>query len=729
MTPDSAGRSDLSGKALAAAGFRTAMIATLLASLLLLSSDRLSAQPPKGSQLPLDENNCATCHGEEDLWTDEKARLFVSTEALAEDVHFRKGVNCHDCHGGDPSSFDVPEAHSTTVEADSKVRPFQHPLEKIWEACGKCHKEEAEGLRASAHAKAKVATENGRIDCRTCHGHKAHGLLPVKDARSPVFADRQVERCGHCHEKARDDYRASVHGYGLTAAGLVVTAVCADCHGAHAVFPAKDERSMVHGANVTRTCAKCHRFIAERLQKSVHGPQEKGKSPPQGKPEKSGQPERRPICTDCHQGHDLPHPASEAFRLRLPGRCGDCHEEASATYTLSLHGALTELGYGPAAKCSDCHGDHDILPISDAGSRLAPGPNRLQTCRKCHPNAVENFCDFDPHADHLDAETYPVLHAVYLFMELLIYSVFAFFGVHVLLWFVRSLAHVVRHGRPKRLQPGATAYLRFEPIHRVMHVIVIVSFLGLALTGLPLKYSSQPWAQELARSLGGFGSCSVWHHIFGVVTIGYFVSHLIWAINKLITCWRQGTPLKTLLLGPDSPVPNVRDFTDLYRTIRWFLGLGPKPGFDRWSYWEKFDYWAVFWGVAIMGSTGLILWYPNFFCQFLPGISLNVAKIVHSEEALLATSFIFAIHFFNSHLRPEKFPIDMVVLTGLVSEEELEEERPDFVRRMREAGKLEALKTTVPKRSTLFWIALGGFAALAVGLALLIGIIAAIIRF
>ena len=138
-----------------------------------------------------------------------------------------------------------------------------------------------------------------------------------------------------------------------------------------------------------------------------------------------------------------------------------------------------------------------------------------------------------------------------------------------------------------------------------------------------------------------------------------------------------------MIFGPDSPVPNWRDVKDLFKMLRWFVGLGPKPGFERWAYWEKFDFWGASADIVIIGSTGLILWFPNFFCSFLPGVTLNVAKVIHSTQALLATGFIFAIHFFNIHLRPEKFPADMSLLIGLVSEEEFLAERPDYFERLR----------------------------------------------
>jgi cytochrome b subunit of formate dehydrogenase len=164
----------------------------------------------------------------------------------------------------------------------------------------------------------------------------------------------------------------------------------------------------------------------------------------------------------------------------------------------------------------------------------------------------------------------------------------------------------------------------------------------------------------------------------------------------------------------------------MYGMVRWFLGLGKKPTFERWTYWEKFDYWAVFWGVAIIGSSGLLLWFPEFFALFLPGQVFNVAKVIHSEEALLATGFIFTIHFFNTHLRAEKFPMDMSMLTGIVSQEEMQEERPELVQRLRASGHLEQYLTKTPSRATLLLTMVGGFIAVAIGLALLAGILIAV---
>ena len=94
----------------------------------------------------------------------------------------------------------------------------------------------------------------------------------------------------------------------------------------------------------------------------------------------------------------------------------------------------------------------------------------------------------------------------------------------------------------------------------------------------------------------------------------------------------------------------------------------------------------AFWGMGIIGGSGLMLWFPVAFSRIVPGWVYNVALLVHGEEALLAVGFIFTIHFFNGHLRPEKFPMDMVIFTGRISEHEMKEERPAEYARQAAAG-------------------------------------------
>ena len=134
---------------------------------------------------------------------------------------------------------------------------------------------------------------------------------------------------------------------------------------------------------------------------------------------------------------------------------------------------------------------------------------------------------------------------------------------------------------------------------------------------------------------------------------------------------------------------NKKDLRDFTASLKWFLGKGERPEYGRWTYWEKFDYFAVFWGMFVIGSTGMTLWFPEFFTRFVPGWFINVATIIHSDEALLATGFIFTVHFFNTHLRPEKFPMDIVIFSGSVPLEEFKLDRPEEYQKLVESGDLD----------------------------------------
>ena len=263
---------------------------------------------------------------------------------------------------------------------------------------------------------------------------------------------------------------------------------------------------------------------------------------------------------------------------------------------------------------------------------------------------------------------------------------------------------------------------RFGMFERWLHGYLMFSFLGLAATGLPLIFSDTRWAAALARALGGFAVTGVLHRVFATIMIAVFLLHVATLLRRIVI----GKDY-SLLWGPTSLVPQPRDVSEMYQHFRWFVGLGPRPAFERYSYWEKFDYWAVFWGMAIIGGSGLLLWFPEAFARVLPGWIFNVAMVVHGEEALLAVGFIFTFHFFNGHLRPEKFPMDMVIFTGRLTESELQHERPGEYERLRRTGELEQLVADPPSRNAWLVGRVVGTTAVTIGLVLVGLIIYAVI--
>ncbi|MCX7771213.1 MAG: cytochrome b/b6 domain-containing protein [Proteobacteria bacterium] len=261
-------------------------------------------------------------------------------------------------------------------------------------------------------------------------------------------------------------------------------------------------------------------------------------------------------------------------------------------------------------------------------------------------------------------------------------------------------------------------YFRFNLIHRLLHGAIIISFLGLAITGMPLKYSGSDWSYRLVRWVGGFEAAAFLHRVCAVITFGYFIGHLIYLAYFFAVINKE--PFGKFIFGPNSMVPNLKDLRDIRDMFKWFFGLGPKPKFDRFTYWEKFDYWAVFWGMFMIGGSGLMLWFPTFFSKYVPGWLFNVATIIHSDEALLASGFIFIFHYIHTHIRGEKFPLDYVIFTGRLTEEELKEERPLEYQRLLEKGEIEEIKTNPTPRWLRNFSAIVGLSALIVGIIIVI---------
>src|SRR3989338_687970 len=655
-------------------------------------------------ELGMADHDCLECHSKLDISTTRNGKtvsLFVDATQVKESIHNK--VACAQCHTG-VSPVEKRPCATITTKVD----------------CSICHAEQVQTYVTSKHGQPSSEGDTNAPVCQDCHSpHSAKGH---RDPQSPTFPTKIPELCGQCHREGKkaairytgeerqvvEHYMESIHGKGLLKSGLVVTAMCTNCHTAHHELPASDPQSSVHHDNIAKTCAQCHNGIYEQFVKSVH-------SPSITKTDK-----KLPVCSDCHTAHTISRTDVEAFKLEIINQCGQCHEAVAKTYFETFHGKVSKLGYTTVAKCYDCNGAHDILPPWDPKSRLSRA-NIVKTCGKCHEGSHRRFAGYLTHATHHDPDKYPILYYTFWFMSFLLISVFIFFGLHTLMWLPRSIKE--RRRRKKLgLEYSGKHVVRFSKLERRLHAMVIISFLGLVITGMTLKFSYAGWAQWISKVLGGFESTGYIHRICAIVTFFYFSAHLVDLVRKkrkLKKTWRE------FLFGPDSMIPMKRDLKEFWETMKWFVGRGSRPIYGRWTYWEKFDYFAVFWGVAIIGSTGLLLWFPEFFTHFLPGLFINVATIIHSDEALLAAGFIFTIHFFNTHFRPEKFPMDTVIFTGRVPLEELKEDRPQEYKELVESGELEKLLAPPPTKLFVRRAKIFGAIALAIGLTLVVLIILA----
>jgi formate dehydrogenase gamma subunit len=464
--------------------------------------------------------------------------------------------------------------------------------------------------------------------------------------------------CTGCHSAQAESYSASVHGIALKA-GRADSATCSDCHDGHTVLPPASPESPLHFSKLAQTCGACHDQIAQEVAQSVHG-----------KAVAAGHRDA-PTCTDCHSEHKI-----EALTASSPLKvstevCSKCHasERLNTKYKLppdrvktffeSYHGLAAQYGSTTAANCSSCHGYHRVLPSSDPASTIHKD-HLVQTCGKCHPGATANFAQSKVHVDAASEKASSDLggkinwwvRRVYLgLIGLVIGSML----LHNLLAFAKKIR--------ARYQAADLSIIRMSLSQRWQHFVLGLSFVVLAVTGFALKFP-ESWLAKLLGSNEMFRSWA--HRIAGIVLLLVGLYHLIY-----LSVTREGRQLLRDFL------PVKKDLKDLTQNARYLAGTSKlKPRFARFGYAEKMEYWAVIWGIIIMGATGLALWFKLDATKFLPRWVLDVALTIHFYEAILACLAIVVWHFYHVIFDPDVYPINWACWNGKVSNHWQEEEHP-----------------------------------------------------
>jgi len=608
---------------------------------------------------------------------------------------------CQSCHDGTKGKLEVPgprgEKHALYEVNQGKYAKSVHSRM----ACIACHKEITDSV--SPHQKAPDAK---KVDCAQCH-------LDLWEAAKKKGKTQEKLRLGIVAENV-EAYQKSFHAKANKDDPAKANASCNDCHNVHSFnVPPRGtaERKEWH-LGVPNVCGdKCHTDELADWTASAHG-----KEVTQKHNLKSA------VCSDCHTTHAFGDPAKDAAKLAITTNCGNCHAENLKTYTKTYHGQVNTLGYAYTAKCFDCHGSHSIQPSTDPKSKLHES-NRLKTCQNCHKAATTGFTKFEPHGTPNDFTRYPLIWLASKFMLLFLAGIFAFFWSHSALWFYReykerSESKSRPHVKTDELLGAkfkGKRYQRFPLIWRIAHLTIAVSLMMLTLTGMSVLFADTSWAPVVMHWLGGPKVAAVIHRTFAallgivfVVQLLYFAMHIV--SNRKTFEW----------FGPNSLIPRRQDLRDIQAMAKWFLGLGPRPVFDRWTYWEKFDYWAPFVAVILIGTTGLMLLAPTVTGTFLPGWAFNLATIFHGEEALLAVLFVFTVHFFNNHYRPDKFPLDVVMFTGSMDLEAFKHEHRMEFNRLVASGELEQYLVDAPSQPMTLGARLLGFTLIAFGLVLLV---------
>ena len=363
--------------------------------------------------------DCMRCHSNPNLRAADGRKLEVHREELAGSTHTK--IACSQCH----SEVNI-----------SHLRPCETITKKV--DCTACHESQGQMYQRSVHGKLLAAGDKNAPSCKECHG--THGILKRSLPDSKTFPTNVPDLCARCHregEKAAvryngpehqiiSRYQESIHGKGLLKSGLTVTATCTSCHTAHGELPASDPESTVNKKNVPATCGVCHHGIQEQFVNSVH-------SASVTKTDK-----QLPVCIDCHTAHAISRADKDQFKLEIMSKCGRCHEQIAETYFDTFHGKVSRLGYTNTAKCYDCHGAHDIMPVTDPRSHLSRD-NVVATCQKCHHDATRRFAGYLTHATHHDPKKYPFLFYTFWSMTFLLVGTFLVSWVHTLLWLPKAL--------------------------------------------------------------------------------------------------------------------------------------------------------------------------------------------------------------------------------------------------------------------------------------------------
>jgi cytochrome b subunit of formate dehydrogenase len=500
---------------------------------------------------------------------------------------------------------------------------------------------------------------HGTNTCVSCHTDIKEVPHPDKFIAKPVS-------CAPCHEKAVSSYNASIHGCSRQA-GNLSAATCADCHDKHDIQSPRSATSPLHREKQGAVCGKCHQAVMTEVRNSIHG-----KAMAHGAPD-------APTCTDCHADHQISGLKAVSPLEVAKEVCIQCHasERFNARYNLprdrvstflsSYHGMASKFGSSRSANCASCHGFHSVLPSSDPRSSVNKA-NMVKTCRKCHPEANENFSFGKIHLDEtvsqsdIGSQISWWVRQIYL---LLIWGVIGGMVAHNALVFYRKLiANLKRKDR---------TVMRMTRSQRIQHALLVSSFIVLAVTGFALKYpeSCVRFLVGSSETVRRFG-----HRAAAVVMLVLAVYHTYYLIRT-----REG---RTLV---KDFCPRWKDVLDVIGNLRYLLfPRAPKPEFAKFGYAEKAEYWAVVWGTGIMGLTGLVIWFKMYITEWLPRWVIDVAITIHYYEAILAVLAIIVWHLYHVIFDPDVYPMSMAWWDGRVTEHWYREEHALDTKTLEESG-------------------------------------------
>jgi formate dehydrogenase gamma subunit len=576
------------------------------------------------------------------------------------------------------------------------------------------------------------ASAHGSLDCTSCH-------TAVKDYPHPD----QVARvdCSSCHSDEAKELSGSVHRNGADSPN------CLACHQPeHNILPADDPASSTAKKNLPNTCGACHsnpRFLAQHQIPFAH-PVEAYWSSVHGRAVAQGN-QSAPSCSDCHGSHGILTPQDSHSKIsswNIPNTCGACHTEIRNTYLASVHGQAMLHGSSGAPVCTDCHGEHVILPPSNPASTVSPANVSTVTCGRCHSDValdrrynlpadrvptfaasyhglalsggaervancaschgVHNILPAsDPRSSinpanlaatcghcHAGAGTRFAIGPIHVTTSSaeahpVVRWIRVFYLVIIMVTVGFMLLHngldfVAKLVRNRPVSRSEEQVARMNLHYRIAHWLVVLSFPVLVITGFALKYPDTGLVLPVRLLEIRYGF-SLRGYLHRVAAV-VLVLALVYHFVHLLVSRRDRPALRALW-------PRARDFADLIAMLRYNLGIAPEaPEFGKFSYGEKLEYWAFLWGTSIMALTGFLLWFVNFTLRHFPKWVTDAATAVHFYEAILATLAIVVWHLYAVIFDPDVYPMDRAWITGETSADHLRHRRPTYYQELVKQG-------------------------------------------
>jgi cytochrome b subunit of formate dehydrogenase/ssDNA-binding Zn-finger/Zn-ribbon topoisomerase 1 len=628
---------------------------------------------------------CLECHLDAELMQSfDRPELVEFVKTYETSVHAvaghegSEGAECVDCHGDH-------------VENGLEATRARFERGNVGETCGACHEEVVEDYLASTHGELLAEGDDLAPTCVDCHGEHDISAVGAKEYnkvhRKDVCYDCHVENAAVVARVRNESilrYDESAH-YSALRNGNENAAVCSDCHGAHLVLRASDERSTVHPTNVAKTCGVigCHKEASEDFLESVHAD-----ALFEGVAD-------APTCVDCHGDHVVAQGGvapeeGETINQYISNVCADCHASVelaerydvsvlqAETYYDSYHGLAVRGGSKTAANCASCHEHHEVKTAADSTSSIHPS-NLSETCGSCHPGAnLED--DFKKvHLTYSEDESI-LLFYLERFYWIIIVGTIGGMVIHNLFDVYRKTVDRKKYrDEMARLRKEGKYYLRMTVNERIQHFILLTTFLGLVISGFGLVYPDAFWVEWIRYVMGerAFELRGITHRVLGFMMIAASFYHVYY-----LAFTDRGRKMLIDLL------PTPKDFKDAITNIKYITGLGKEhPHFGRFTYMEKAEYWALIWGTAVMSVTGVMLTFNDFFLANFPKLYLDAATVVHFYEAWLAWLAIVVWHWYYVIFNPIVYPLNTAFIYGTVDEFIMKQEHPEELEKIEKAKK------------------------------------------